>query len=149
MIKLGDSGNEVKAWQELIGISPPDGAFGPLTDSLTKEWQSSHGIEPDGVVGPLTLAAAKTISTSTYPAAPENPPRPTGLKIAKNPVGKDVEKWAVTLVNSPKDYPMGSMTTQFFDNKPYTGRIEWHTWTHRGGKLVTGIFRGITIYEYA
>lgn len=147
-IQLGDNGPEVSSWQKLIGITPPDGAFGPLTDQKTKEWQSAHGIEPDGVVGPLTLAAAKTIVAPSYPAAPENPPRPSGLRPMKNPVTKDITDWAVKLVNSPKEYPMGSQTTEYFGGRPLMGRIEWHTWTRKAGKLVTGIYRGITVYEY-
>ena len=38
-----------------------DNVFGPLTESVVKEFQRAHGLKDDGVVGPLTwdaLAAA-------------------------------------------------------------------------------------------
>lgn len=31
-----------------------DGAFGPATELAVRHWQRSHGLEPDGIVGPMT-----------------------------------------------------------------------------------------------
>jgi hypothetical protein len=146
-IKLGSKGPEVTAWQRIIGIEPADGDFGPITDALTKNWQSKHGIEPDGVVGILTWGKANELSKPQYPAAPANFPKPEGVRAMKNPVSKDVTNWSIKLLNDAKNYPMGSVTTEEFDGRTITARIEWHTWTHRAGKLVTGIFRGVTLYE--
>ncbi|MFE4355102.1 peptidoglycan-binding protein [Kitasatospora sp. NPDC056800] len=35
-----------------------DGAFGPASDSITRQFQARHGLEVDGVVGPNTWAEA-------------------------------------------------------------------------------------------
>lgn len=34
-----------------------DGIFGPVTLKAVKHFQSTHGLDPDGMVGPLTWAA--------------------------------------------------------------------------------------------
>lgn len=57
-IQSGSTGPTVTAWQNTIGVVPADGIFGPQTLAATKAWQSAHGLTPDGIVGPLTWAAA-------------------------------------------------------------------------------------------
>ncbi len=37
-------------------INPPDGAFGPRTDMVVRQFQTQHGLHVDGQVGPLTAA---------------------------------------------------------------------------------------------
>ena len=57
------SGHDVAAWQLVCGAKP-DGWFGPATKQATVTWQARHHdrmgrpLVPDGVVGPLTAAAA-------------------------------------------------------------------------------------------
>jgi peptidoglycan hydrolase-like protein with peptidoglycan-binding domain len=50
--------SDVATWQKIIGITPADGNFGPMTEVKTKEWQKKNGLEPTGIVGPATWAAA-------------------------------------------------------------------------------------------
>jgi len=57
-IQLGSNGDSVTTWQEYLGISPADGAFGPYTDTMTKEAQTRLGVTADGIVGPGTVNAA-------------------------------------------------------------------------------------------
>ena len=54
-IKQGSRGPLVKEVQEILGIAPADGIFGPGTARLVKEWQSANGLVADGIVGPNTL----------------------------------------------------------------------------------------------
>ena len=54
-VKLGSRGPTVKAVQEELEIGA-DGVFGPGTEAHVKKWQEKHGLTPDGVMGPKSLA---------------------------------------------------------------------------------------------
>ena len=58
-IGLGDKGEDVIYVQELLGVFPADGDFGPITDAAVRGYQSAYGegVTSDGVVGPKTWAA--------------------------------------------------------------------------------------------
>ena len=66
-LQKGSSGNEVKRWQAFL-ISKgymggkPDGVFGAGTAKATMEFQQAHGLVPNGIVGPETLAEAQELS---------------------------------------------------------------------------------------
>lgn len=59
-LRLGSRGDEVRLVQvELIlaGLltgSTADGIYGPRTRDAVVSWQRSHGLTPDGIVGPIT-----------------------------------------------------------------------------------------------
>lgn len=55
-VKIGSRGGAVRVLQYLLGIESPDGVFGPQTDQLLRQYQKSHGLVADGVVGPKTWA---------------------------------------------------------------------------------------------
>jgi hypothetical protein len=64
-LKPGDSGAQVKVLQRALaslGFSTGtvDGDYGPATVEATKRFQSSVGIDADGIVGPATLQALKS-----------------------------------------------------------------------------------------
>lgn len=54
-MRRGNTGPAVKQLQEKLGI-PADGKFGPRTEKAVKAWQGANNLEPDGIVGPATLA---------------------------------------------------------------------------------------------
>lgn len=56
-IKSGSTGDAVKQWQKIIGVTA-DGSFGPNTVAKTKEWQTAHKLVADGIVGPATWSLA-------------------------------------------------------------------------------------------
>jgi len=64
--KLGSTGPVVKQIQKALGLIQ-DGIFGKLTREVLIQWQRDHGLTPDGIAGPATLAkllpeaAARTI----------------------------------------------------------------------------------------
>ena len=58
VLKLGSSGQSVKAWQNFLigqGFDPgvADGKFGERTKAATISFQQRHGLVADGVVGKL------------------------------------------------------------------------------------------------
>jgi hypothetical protein len=72
LLKIGSKGSEVAAVQFAINsvLAPPtplkvDGIFGPKTQALTQKYQSSRGLKPDGLVGPMTLDSLFQIVTMT------------------------------------------------------------------------------------
>lgn len=54
-LQIGSSGEEVKAIQAKLQVEQT-GLFGPTTLAAVKGFQSVHGLQPDGVVGPKTWA---------------------------------------------------------------------------------------------
>lgn len=50
LLKMGDSGDDVKKLQTALGIAA-DGDFGPATKSAVIAFQNKNGLYPDGVVG--------------------------------------------------------------------------------------------------
>ena len=55
-IRKGSRGDEVKTLQELLGVTA-DGIFGAKTRAALIQWQTAHGLEADGICGPITWAA--------------------------------------------------------------------------------------------
>src|ERR1700741_5228310 len=63
ILRRGSEGDDVRRWQRfLIGQdfmrSMADGVFGPATEQATRAFQGAARLGPDGVVGPMTYAAA-------------------------------------------------------------------------------------------
>src|SRR5262245_21389016 len=71
-LQLGSAGREVRAVRERlngVGADPPlpaDAESGPRTRAAVVAFHREHGLEPDGIVGPLTRAALE------LPPAPQN-----------------------------------------------------------------------------
>lgn len=73
-LRRGSFGTAVKDWQRFLGVTA-DGAFGPITESMTIAWQGQHKnavtgkpLKIDGVVGTETWAAAE-VEAATLPEA--------------------------------------------------------------------------------
>ena len=68
VLRKGDRGEEVKQMQEALlragydlGKYGADGIFGSETLSAVRAYQHDHGLTPDGIAGPLTLAALRDV----------------------------------------------------------------------------------------
>lgn len=53
-IRRGDTGTAVGVIQRFLGVHPVSEFFGPATEAAVRRYQAMRGLEPDGVVGPLT-----------------------------------------------------------------------------------------------
>ena len=53
MLKKGIYGKAVEIWQTIVGVNP-DGDFGSGTLNATVDFQTSHGLDGDGIVGQKT-----------------------------------------------------------------------------------------------
>jgi hypothetical protein len=87
MISYGSQGKDVVDAQQLLnqhGAAPPlviDGIFGPKTRQATIEFQKTHGLVPDGIIGPLTWGALESGAPGPQPPGPQPPgPQPTPVE---------------------------------------------------------------------
>lgn len=55
-IRKGSRGVDVSALQQKLNLVP-DGIFGPITDEAVRDFQKSHNLTVDGIVGAKTWAA--------------------------------------------------------------------------------------------
>ena len=82
-IRQGSKGADVIAWQQIIGVGA-DGTFGAGTTAATKKFQTAHGLNSDGVVGPMTWSAA------------------VGKPVTEAPVAKVSASGAAALINTKR-----------------------------------------------
>ena len=71
LLKPGRCGACADAAASLAGagfaFGPIDGRYGPRTEQAVRRFQTAHGLEVDGIAGPLTLAALRKPSVALYP----------------------------------------------------------------------------------
>ncbi|NCU28411.1 MAG: hypothetical protein EOM85_01940 [Candidatus Moranbacteria bacterium] len=73
-LKVGSKGAAVMAVQTVVGATPVDGVFGPMTKAKVMAWQAANGLTADGVFGPASKAKANaTVVTPTTPTTPTTP----------------------------------------------------------------------------
>jgi len=84
VLRQGSSGNDVRQLQWLLnyiaqyheyvpGDLTVDGRFGPMTANSVREFQRNFGLNPDGVVGPLTWNRLYDVFRSIKANAPQGP----------------------------------------------------------------------------
>jgi murein L,D-transpeptidase YcbB/YkuD len=54
IIRRGSQGELVKEVQNILGATPYDGIFGPITEKFVMSFQRRKGLKDDGIVGPIT-----------------------------------------------------------------------------------------------
>jgi peptidoglycan hydrolase-like protein with peptidoglycan-binding domain len=62
----GDSVEQLQVTLKELGFDPGpvDGDFGPLTQAAVVAFQTANGLDPDGVVGPITAGALNAAQAS-------------------------------------------------------------------------------------
>jgi len=85
VLRRGSSGNNVRELQWLLNMiaeyyqSVPggfaiDGNFGPITENAVREFQRTFGLNPDGIVGPMTWNRLYEVYRSIRASSPQIPP---------------------------------------------------------------------------
>jgi hypothetical protein len=79
---------------------------------------------------------------------PNNPPPRAGYVIWKGAVPPALVQWAMALRDNIKDWPYGQEWTMRWHGQDVLARKDHHTWTYRGGQLLTGLcIPGVTLYR--
>ena len=86
-LSLGSTGNDVTALQTLLArlnlfSLSPTGYFGSITQTAVENFQSAHGIDPIGLVGPLTRSALNAAETSGGTASVSNTSSTSGYQFS-------------------------------------------------------------------
>lgn len=75
-LKLGVSGDDVKAWQKFLVSRnfdlPINGKFGPATERATRIFQKKWNLFVDGTVGNQTIQKAKGLGFKSLSSKPNN-----------------------------------------------------------------------------
>jgi hypothetical protein len=81
---------------------------------------------------------------------PSDPPPPAGYRVWTGAVPTELTQWAIDLLRHVNAYAYGTTWTLVYQGQNVLARKDHHTWTWRGGVLVTGIcIPGITLYTSA
>lgn len=87
-------------------------------------------------------------------SCPANPPAPPGYRVWRGPVPTELTQWAMQLRDNIAPWPYGqTWSMQYADptsgqTETVVARKDHHSWTYRGGQLVTGLcIPGITLYS--
>ncbi len=99
----------------------------------------AHLSTPGSCEGPATIGCC-----TTAPVADEHPSPPAGWSpVPQGRVTPQMTAWALRIVGSAGEYPMGSKTTEHFGATVVMARVEWHVPDLGHGV----VHRGVTLYQ--
>jgi hypothetical protein len=97
----------------------------------------------------LDLGSARSEAGAASSCATD-PPAPAGYRVWTGAVPTELTQWAIDLLRHVNQYAYGTTWTMAYGGASVLARKDHHTWTWRGGVLVTGIcIPGITLYTQA
>jgi hypothetical protein len=137
VLKRGDNNDVVKKIQAVLGVEQL-GNFGPKTEAAVIEFQKKHGLTPDGVVGPATLAKMGiTVENKPTVSKPKAAPKYTAAQV-KTAVTAKGYKWfegkdLMLNIIGVRNSSTGQKVTNLFDDHltlTYTvnGVEHFHCW---------------------
>ncbi len=113
ILNFGSQGEQVKELQNyLAGIGyknadgtplKADGIFGNATKTAVMQFQSKNGLTPDGIVGPLTIANLKKVTTTEAQADQNAPISPTIPINTGDPILDDTLRELQTFIKAQQD----------------------------------------------
>ena len=137
VLKKGDNNDTVKKIQAVLGVEQI-GNFGPKTEAAVIEFQKKHGLTPDGVVGPATLAKMGiTVDSKPVVSKPAVATKYTAAQV-KTAVASKGYKWfegkdLMLNIIGVRNSSTGQKVTNLFDDYltlTYTvdGVEHFHSW---------------------
>jgi hypothetical protein len=137
VLKKGDNNDTVKKIQAVLGVEQI-GNFGPKTEAAVIEFQKKHGLTPDGVVGPATLAKMGiTVDSKPVVSKPAVATKYTAAQV-KTAVASKGYKWfegkdLMLNIIGVRNSSTGQKVTNLFDDHltlTYTvdGVEHFHCW---------------------
>ncbi len=132
-IRQGNTGADVIAWQQIIGVTA-DGKFGPGTTAATKSWQTKHGLTADGIVGPKSWSAAIGVPVQEAPVIIANPlppvsptfPPPKAAQappVSPSPAVHEAAQHATGFIAPPIKAAISSGTIPVVVKKPFNAPV--------------------------
>jgi len=155
ILKVGSRGQYVTTLQNLVGATPADGNFGPITKGKVVAWQTANGLTADGLFGNLSKTKANEIgvnfsvgctnasgfsTTTGFPCSSLNAHTfPAGCT---NASGFSTTTGLNCLNNLPPIRGGGSIGEHHRDTVIYTTAIEGVTVPVAGATPVTAVIAG-------
>jgi hypothetical protein len=79
---------------------------------------------------------------------PANPPPPAGYRVWRGAVPTPLTQWAMDIRDHIAKPAYGTTWQMDYGGQTVVARKDYHSWTYRGGQLVTGIcIPGVTLYQ--
>ena len=137
-LRRGSKGEDVRQLQDLLrraGFDPgaTDGDFGPNTEVAVRGFQRAHNLVPDGIAGPLTIAALTAdVIAPPVTGSPSAAPSALSLHIGLNNVDPAAYPFPVPVLagcindcNDMRDLAagMGFRTRQLIDAAATSGAV--------------------------
>ncbi len=105
----------VQQVQHRLGVDPVDGSYGTMTEQAVRQFQASHGLDANGVVGAATRNALGIGSGPTLtPDVPTMDPTPVATPVTQPPVTRGRSPVVQEQPASPTNtiQPTGGVPTQ-------------------------------------
>lgn len=131
-IKKGSKGDDVRVLQRILNLVD-DGIFGEITDEAVREFQATHGLGIDGIVGKLTWAELEKVKPT---ASTTSSDVLGGVAIKKSKRKINLIVVHCTATEEGKDYTV-DWIRKIHKNKGY-GDIGYHYVIYRDGSLHLG-----------
>lgn len=132
LLKKGSRGDDVKAVQTALHCYP-DGIYGDITDEAVREFQATHGLGIDGIVGKLTWAELEKVKPT---ASSTSSDALGGVTIKKSRRKINLIVVHCTATEEGKDCTVEQIR-RIHKNKGY-GDIGYHYVIYRDGSLHLG-----------
>lgn len=139
-LRTGRRSPDVERWQRFLTsqqllIGRADGIFGRATESATRTFQEREGLQPDGVVGPKTIARAREIGFVVV------------RRMHDSDLDSDLIANATRILQELSEAPFGTESVFELRGNRYVARIEQHYHPIGGPRRPWGYHAGVSLFR--